>query len=233
MIELTKAWRSCGQEAATPRRDWLSSRARVSRFSIRRTSWLEACKAGSCIIHGATVVWPMVLRPPLCVRTRRMPRSPRPPAWGRPVLSESESKRLLAAWGVVSAREVLVASADAAVEAAEQLGFPVALKIDSPDILHKTEAGVVRLNLRDAAQVRSAYSEILAGAKAHAPQAEISGVSVQEMVADGVEVIVGVSCDPQLGPVLLFGSGGMLLWSKSTTMWPCGAAPSRPSKHRR
>ena len=130
---------------------------------------------------------------------------------GRATLSESESKRLLAAWGVGSAREVLVGSAQESVEAAERLGFPVVLKVDSPDILHKTEAGVVRLNLRDAGEVRAAYAEILARAKACAPQAAISGVSVQEMVGDGVEVIVGVSCDPQLGPVLLFGSGGVMV----------------------
>jgi acetyltransferase len=130
---------------------------------------------------------------------------------GRPILSECESKQLLAAWGVPSAREHLVASADAAVEAAGQLGFPVALKVDSPDILHKTEAGVVRLSLRDAAQVRSAYAEILANAQTYAPQARITGVSVQEMVGEGVEVIIGVNCDPQLGPVLLFGSGGVMV----------------------
>jgi acetate---CoA ligase (ADP-forming) len=130
---------------------------------------------------------------------------------GRPILSESESKQLLAAWGVSSAREDPANSAEEAVTAAEQLGFPVALKIDSPDIPHKTEAGVVRLNLGDAVQVRTAYAEILANAKAYAPQARISGVSVQEMVRDGVEVIVGVSCDPQLGPVLLFGSGGVMV----------------------
>lgn len=177
---------------------------------------------------------------------------------GRPTLSESESKRLLAAWGVASAREHRANSAEEAVAAAEQLGFPVALKVDSPDILHKTEAGVVRLNLRDAAQVRTAYAEILANAgaylnalpvdgggegggdraavnplghlaasppprpspiegegagSAHAatPEARIAGVSVQEMVKDGVEVIIGVSCDPQLGPVLLFGSGGVMV----------------------
>ena len=70
---------------------------------------------------------------------------------------------------------------------------------------------MVRLNLRDAAQVRTAYAEIMASAGAHAPQARIIGVSVQEMVGDGVEVIVGVSCDPQLGPVLLFGSGGVMV----------------------
>ena len=81
---------------------------------------------------------------------------------GRPTLSEFESKALLAAWGVPIAREPRANSADAAVAPAEQLGFPVALKVDLPDILHKTEAGVVRLNLGDMAQVRTAYAEILA-----------------------------------------------------------------------
>jgi acetate---CoA ligase (ADP-forming) len=74
-----------------------------------------------------------------------------------------------------------------------------------------TSAGVVRLNLGDAAQVRTAYAEILDSAKPHAPQAWITGVSVQEMVGEGVEVIIGVNCDPQLGPVLLFGSGGVMV----------------------
>jgi len=161
---------------------------------------------------------------------------------------------------VANAREHRANSAEAAVESAEQLGFPVALKVDSPDIPHKTEAAVVRLNLGDAAQVRTAYAEILANAKAYlsalpldggglgggdraggnpvghraalnsppprpspieeegadaanaiALQARITGVSVQEMVGDGVEVIIGVSHDPQLGPVLLFGSGGVMV----------------------
>jgi acetyltransferase len=178
---------------------------------------------------------------------------------GRLTLSESESKQLLAAWGVGTTREHQANSAEAAVAAAEQIGFPVALKVDSPDILHKTEAGVVRLNLGDAAQVRTAYAEIFASAQAYlsalpldggglgggdraggnpsgqraansppprpspiqgegadaanaiAPQARIIGVSVQEMVGEGVEVIIGVSCDPQLGPMLLFGSGGVMV----------------------
>jgi acetate---CoA ligase (ADP-forming) len=112
---------------------------------------------------------------------------------------------------VGSAREHWVTSAEAAVAAAEQLRFPVVLKVDSPDMLHKIEAGVVRLNLGDAAKVRTAYAEIMASAKAHAPQARIVGVSVQEMVGEGVEVIIGVSCDPQLGPVLLFDSGGVMV----------------------
>ena len=120
-------------------------------------------------------------------------------------------QQLLADWGVGSARERLAASAEAAVEVAEQLGFPVVLKVDSPDIPHKTEAGVVRLNLRDAAQVRTAYAEISPVPRPMLHRPGIIGVSVQEMVGDGVEVIVGVLRDPRLGPVLLFGSGGVMV----------------------
>jgi acetyltransferase len=130
---------------------------------------------------------------------------------GRATLSESESKHLIAAWGIPVTQEVRVDSADAAVEAAQRLGYPVVLKVDSPDILHKTEAGVVRLGVRDAAQVRTAYADILARAAAYAPNATISGVLVQEMITEGVEVIVGVSYDAQLGPTILFGSGGVMV----------------------
>lgn len=132
-------------------------------------------------------------------------------ALGRPTLSERESKQVIAAWGIPGTQEVLAQSADAAVESAQRLGYPVALKVDSPDILHKTEAGVVRLGLRDADEVRSAYREIMANATAHAPNATISGALVQEMVAGGVEVIVGIKYDAQLGPMLLFGSGGVMV----------------------
>lgn len=130
---------------------------------------------------------------------------------GRAALSERESKQVIAAWGVAGAREALATSAGGAVEAAQQLGYPVALKVDSADILHKTEAGVVRLGLRDEAEVRSAYDAVMANAKKHAPDAAVTGVSVQEMVTGGVEVIVGIKYDAQLGPMLLFGSGGIMV----------------------
>jgi acetyltransferase len=130
---------------------------------------------------------------------------------GRSTLSESESKQVIAAWGVPGTKEVLAPSSDAAVEAAQRLGYPVALKVDSPDILHKTEAGVVRLGLRNADEVRAAHAEIMANARKHAPKAAISGALVQEMVAGGVEVIVGIKYDPQIGPMLLFGSGGVMV----------------------
>jgi acetate---CoA ligase (ADP-forming) len=130
---------------------------------------------------------------------------------GRSMLSESESKRLLAAWGIESPDEYLATSPEEAVDAAERIGYPVALKVDSPDIPHKTEAGVVRLNLRSADAVRAGFAEVIASAKTHLPKARVTAVAVQKMIADAVEVIAGVSCDPQLGPVLLFGSGGIMV----------------------
>ena len=126
-------------------------------------------------------------------------------------LSEFESKQLLAAWSVHGTNELRASSADDAVAAAEHLGYPVVLKVDSADILHKTEAGVVRLGLGDAAQVRVAFEDVLARAYAFAPDAAVGGVVVQEMVTNGVEVIIGVAYDPQFGPMLLFGSGGVLV----------------------
>ena len=130
-------------------------------------------------------------------------------AFSGAALSEADSKQVIAAWGILGPREERASSIDAAVAAARRIGFPVALKVDSPDILHKTEAGVVRLNLRDEAELKRAHDEVLGNAKRNAPKATVKGVLVQEMVAGGVEAIVGVSYDPQIGPVLLFGSGGV------------------------
>jgi acyl-CoA synthetase (NDP forming) len=130
-------------------------------------------------------------------------------ASGGAAFSEADSKQVIAAWGIPGPREEPASSIDAAVAAARRIGFPVALKVDSPDILHKTEAGVVRLNLRDEAELRRAHDEVLGNAKKKAPKAAVKGVLVQEMVTGGVEVIVGVSYDPQIGPVLLCGIGGV------------------------
>ena len=130
---------------------------------------------------------------------------------GRSALSEYESKQLISAWGIPVTQETVASSAEAAVAAAEGIEFPVALKIDSPDILHKTEAGGLRLGLCDADQVRSAYDEVVSNARQYSPGAAINGVLIQEMIPDAVEVITGVSYDPQLGPVLLFGTGGIMV----------------------
>jgi acetate---CoA ligase (ADP-forming) len=124
-------------------------------------------------------------------------------------LAERESKQLIVGWGVPIARELHAATADEAVNAATQIGYPVVLKVDSADIVHKTEAGGVRLGLTDAAQVRRAFDEILCAVRRAQPLAQVDGVVVQEAVCDAVEVIVGVVSDPQLGPMLVFGSGGV------------------------
>lgn len=132
-------------------------------------------------------------------------------AGGAAALSEADSKRLIAAWGIPVTREACAASADEAVAAARRIGFPVALKADSADILHKTEAGVVRLGLADEAAVRAACAEITAAAAKNAPRAAVAGVLVQEMVGGGVEVIVGITYDAQIGPVIVFGIGGVMV----------------------
>jgi acetyltransferase len=120
------------------------------------------------------------------------------------ILSEHESKRVIATWGVPITRELQARSAEETVAAAEHLGYPVALKVDSAAVVHKTESGGVRLGLADAAQVSNAYADVTA-------RAGVTDVLVQEMVTNGVEVIVGVNVDEQLGPILVLGSGGVLV----------------------
>jgi acetyltransferase len=128
---------------------------------------------------------------------------------GRKTLTEHEARRFLAHWQVTGVREERTTTVDAALAAAAQLGYPVVLKVESPDIPHKTEAGVVRLGVQSEVELRQAYAEIMRNAEHHAPKAQVLGVLVQEMVQGGIETIVGLSQDPLFGPVLLFGMGGI------------------------
>ena len=130
---------------------------------------------------------------------------------GRNILTEVESKQLLEEAGVPTTRALLATSRQAAVEAARDVGFPVVLKIVSPQITHKTDVGGVKLDLKSPEEVAAAFDEIAAAARAAAPDATIDGVSVQQMARPGIEVIVGVSTDPQFGPVVMFGLGGVLV----------------------
>jgi acyl-CoA synthetase (NDP forming) len=130
---------------------------------------------------------------------------------GRTTLTEPEAKRLLASAGLVVTREELATCEDDAVASAENIGFPVVMKIVSPDILHKTEAGGVQIGLADPEAARQAYREIMQKGKRHYPQAEIQGVLVQEMVSGGTETIVGVANRPPFGPVVAFGLGGVFV----------------------
>ncbi len=124
-------------------------------------------------------------------------------------LPEYAAKRLLAAYGIPVTREALATSAVEAGRMANSVGFPVALKVQSADIPHKTEAGGVRIGVASEEEARRAYGEIVASAKAYAPDAAIEGVLVQQMVAGATEVIVGVSNDPLFGPALMVGLGGV------------------------
>lgn len=132
-------------------------------------------------------------------------------AQGRRTLTESRSKELLQAYGIPVTREILARSATEAAAAAGSLGYPVVLKIESPDIAHKTEAGGVLLNLTDAAAVQEGYGSIMKRAREYNPSASIDGVLVQEMLSPGLEVILGVKKDPLFGPTILFGLGGIFV----------------------
>ncbi|HWS45388.1 MAG TPA: acetate--CoA ligase family protein, partial [Acidimicrobiia bacterium] len=126
-------------------------------------------------------------------------------------LSEWQSKQLLKAYGIKTSRDVLCASAAQAVRAANQLGLPVVMKVSSPDILHKTDAGVVKVGVSSVKEVRAAYDELLRKAKRADRTARIEGVLVCEMVGGGVDTLVGVSHDELFGPVVTMGLGGVFV----------------------
>ncbi|MBI2858730.1 MAG: acetate--CoA ligase family protein [Chloroflexi bacterium] len=130
---------------------------------------------------------------------------------GRSQLTEVEAKGLVQAAGIPVVETELARSPGEAESIARKLGFPVVLKIVSHDVVHKSDAGGVRLNLANARQVREAYRHIIDSITQNHPGAGILGVSVQKMAAPGVEVIVGMSKDPQFGPVLMFGLGGVFV----------------------
>jgi acyl-CoA synthetase (NDP forming) len=128
-----------------------------------------------------------------------------------PNLTEREAKEVLAAYGVPVVADQVVQSAAQAVAAAERAGFPVVLKVESPDIPHKTEAGVVRLNIADAEHVVRAFEEIMAAANRIQPKPFIAGVLVQPMISAGLEMVVGSQLDPTFGPLVVVGLGGIMV----------------------
>lgn len=127
------------------------------------------------------------------------------------VLTERESKGVLSAYGIPVVPDALASSAREAVAAADRVGYPVVLKIESPDIAHKSDLGGVRLHLGSAAEVAAAFGEIVAAVQAAAPSARINGVVVQRMLDRGVEVIVGARNDAQFGPLITVGMGGLFV----------------------
>lgn len=126
-------------------------------------------------------------------------------------LDEADCRRLLAAAGLPFAPAVAVTTAEAACAAAERLGYPVVLKILSPDLAHKSEVGGVRLDLRDATTVRAAWTSMMPEAAAQAPRARIHGALVSPLLKGGVETVLGMTRDPVFGPLIMFGLGGVFV----------------------
>jgi acyl-CoA synthetase (NDP forming) len=130
---------------------------------------------------------------------------------GKSILTEFESKRILKQVGVSVVETKLAKTQKEAVSLSQKMSFPVALKIVSPDVIHKSDSGGVKLSLNNVTEVKKAYDEILKKVKKQYPDAVIHGVSVQKMIQPGTEVIVGTSKDPQFGPVIMFGLGGIFV----------------------
>ena len=145
---------------------------------------------------------------------------------GRRVLLEHEGKALFALHDVPVSVDRLAGSAEEAVRIAAEVDGEVALKVVSPDILHKSDAGGVRLHLKGAERVRKAFDEIIESATRYKSKADIKGCLVSPMAGEGVEVIIGTKIDPQFGPVIMFGVGGGFSWRWSR-MSPSGSSRSR------
>jgi acyl-CoA synthetase (NDP forming) len=124
-------------------------------------------------------------------------------------IAEHEAKRILAEYGIPVTQESLATTAGEAVTIARRIGYPVAIKVQSPDISHKTEAKAVKLGIADDAALQAAYDDVLANARAYKADARIEGVLIQEMVKGGIEAILGVTNDPLFGPAVMFGLGGI------------------------
>jgi acetyl coenzyme A synthetase (ADP forming)-like protein len=130
---------------------------------------------------------------------------------GRLALTEIEAKKVFSAYGLPVTEINLAKNEAEAVAYARQTGFPIVMKVVSPDIIHKSDAGGVKVNIKDVAGVRSAYHTILANCQSYKPNADIRGIAIQEMAPLGTEVIVGSINDPTFGPTVMFGLGGIFV----------------------
>ncbi len=128
---------------------------------------------------------------------------------GRVTMGDTEARDVLEAYGIPLPKTGLAATADDAVTLAESIGYPVVMKIASPDILHKSDIGGIKLNISSASEVRDAFDLLVYRGRRHMPDATIWGCQVQQMVKGGREIIIGVNRDPQFGPLIMFGLGGI------------------------
>jgi acetyltransferase len=130
---------------------------------------------------------------------------------GRTGLTEIESRKIFAAYDLPVVDTRLARSEEEALDAAQDVGYPVVLKIVSQDILHKSDAGGVKVGIQNAQELSAAYQSLLKNAKQYKADAVIEGVAVQEMAAEGTEVIIGSVNDPTFGPTVMFGLGGIFV----------------------
>ncbi|MHA1783831.1 MAG: acetate--CoA ligase family protein [Candidatus Helarchaeota archaeon] len=130
----------------------------------------------------------------------------------RLALMEHESREVIKKYGIDVGKYMIATTAEEAAKAAKDMGFPVVCKITSPDIIHKTDAGGIKLHLESEDDVKKAFDEIIENAKKYKADAKIVGVNVQPMIKDGItEIIIGMTTDPQFGPALMFGLGGIFV----------------------
>lgn len=130
---------------------------------------------------------------------------------GRTVLTEMESKGILKEFGIQVVEPRLAKNKTEAVRLGCELGFPLVMKISSPDIIHKSDIGGVKLGIKNITGIRRSFDSIMKLARERFPDAKIDGVTVQRMAPSGVEIIIGMSHDPQFGPVMMFGLGGIFV----------------------
>ena len=130
-------------------------------------------------------------------------------AEGRVTMGDAEAREVLEAYGIPLPKSGIAENPDDAVRMAEEIGYPVVMKIASPDILHKSDIGGIKLNIQSASEVRDAFDLLIYRARRFMPDATIWGCQLQQMVKGGREIIIGVNRDPQFGPLLMFGLGGI------------------------
>jgi acetyltransferase len=160
--------------------------------------------------HRAHIALPPVAETPVAVDTKAAAAVIEPAVARRlSFITEESAAAVAEAYGIPTPRGELASNLAAAKRVAEEIGYPVAMKIASPDILHKSDIGGIRLGIADEGQLVDAYEDILAHVRSRMPDAQVWGVEVQQMVPGGTEVIIGVNRDPTFGPLLLFGLGGV------------------------
>ena len=130
---------------------------------------------------------------------------------GRHALLEPEAKMLISYYGIPVTKGFMARSKDEALEAAKKIGYPVVLKIVSPDVLHKSDVGGVRVGISNDKELLEPFDGIIENVKKAKPRAKIMGIYVQEYVPEGREVIIGLIKDPQFGPTVMFGLGGIFV----------------------